>query len=142
MPVTEGNTVKSQLARLLQDLDDRLTLALGDFLLVLVQRRLNRLVFQFGYGILAGYLYSRNLLGSLPDVLQNTRDLGESSDEEAIKHGALSSVDPISGKEANLTTRALVEMTEEEQEEEAQKLFVMLDRLEKSGHVKLVRRDV
>lgn len=142
--IDKGPTPRAQLARLFASPDDNLVLCLGDLLLVLVKRQLSRLIYHFGYGILAGFLYARNLLGDLPRAFQRTDDLegssSYSSDEEEIRSGALERIDPLSGQVSSRPA-GVVEMTEEEREAESQRLFDVLDRMEKSGAVRIIRED-
>lgn len=74
---------------------------------------------QIGYGNSAGFLFNRGILappGSNPD--------GEED----------SDINPITGLRNNKQrNEVLEEMTEEEKEREAEKLFILFDRLERSG---------
>lgn len=80
---------------------------------------------QIGYGNAAGYLFNRGILSAPPPKT------GDASSTDSA-FGA--SINPITGsKEREVDPGP--EMTEEEKEREAEKLFVLFDRLEKTGMV-------
>lgn len=70
---------------------------------------------QIGYGNAAGFLFNKGL-ASAP------------SEESALGDAALN---PITG--TNIVSPPPIEMTDEEKEAEAERLFVLFDRLERSG---------
>ncbi|KAF8334996.1 guanine nucleotide exchange factor [Cantharellus anzutake] len=72
---------------------------------------------QIGYGNAAGFLYSKGIM-SAPTT-------------EYDSHGNL--LNPITGTNAPIRDNSGVDMTDEEKEQEAERLFVLFDRLEKSG---------
>lgn len=80
---------------------------------------------QIGYGNAAGYLFNRGLLAPPPAASQSS---GAADAASSLAPG----VNPITGMVEQ--PRALgPEMTDEEKEREAEKLFVLFERLEKSG---------
>lgn len=76
-----------------------------------------------GYGNVAGFLFNKGIMSAPP----------------AAGHGPPSTtadgtpINPITGIAQQQQTDTASEMTEEEKEREAEKLFVLFDRLEKSG---------
>jgi hypothetical protein len=71
-----------------------------------------------GYGNCAGFLFNKGIMAPPAGVTD--------AEGEAIN--------PITGiRHQKKCTEALDEMTEEEKEREAEKLFVLFDRLERSG---------
>jgi hypothetical protein len=80
---------------------------------------------QIGYGNAAGYLFNRGILSAPPPKT------GDASGADSA-FGA--GINPITGaKEREVDPGP--EMTDEEKEREAEKLFVLFDRLEKTGMV-------
>lgn len=77
-----------------------------------------------GYGNVAGFLFNKGILTGPPSS-------GEASGPAADTSGA--QINPITG--AIQEERPLSEMTEEEREREAERLFVLFDRLERTGAV-------
>lgn len=142
---TDATPLKATLARLLQHPEDRVSLAVGDFIFALLRRRLPRLIYHFGYGCCAGFLYARDLL--VPEAAEGPQlgsldDLGESSDEETIKGGGLDGWDPVTGRLPISATDAgeaasPPPMTEAEREAEGERLAELFDRLERTGIVKI-----
>lgn len=69
-PMAEGDALKARLARLLGSPAEQAAMAVGDLLWALLRRRLPRLLYHMGYGLMAGYLYARGLTAALPAALQ------------------------------------------------------------------------
>ncbi len=82
-----------------------------------------QLVSQVGYGNVAGFLFNKGLTPGPPTLG------GASGTVDAP--GA--QINPITG--AVQEERPDIEMTEEEHEREAERLFVLFDRLERSGDI-------
>lgn len=80
---------------------------------------------QIGYGNAAGYLFNRGLLAPPP---------AESSGAAAASSSIAPGINPITGMVEHPRAPG-PEMTEEEKEREAEKLFVLFERLEKSGGI-------
>ena len=82
------------------------------------------LIAQVGYGNVAGFLFNKGIVTGPPS------SVGEASNA-ANPEGP--QINPITG--AIEEERAEIEMTEEEREREAERLFVLFDRLERTGAV-------
>lgn len=72
-----------------------------------------------GYGNVAGFLFNKGIMSAPP---RSAASGGPTTSAE---------IDPITGRVREETPS--VEMTDEEKELEAEKLFVLFDRLERSG---------
>ena len=75
-----------------------------------------------GYGNAAGFLMMRGMMGSPGDV--------SSSDPN---------INPITGQIKEDLPDPMAGMSEEEKEREAEKLFVLFDRLQKTGVIQVVQ---
>ncbi|KAI0314738.1 guanine nucleotide exchange factor [Amylostereum chailletii] len=99
----------------------RLKVVSGEFLFALCNSDSTQLIAQVGYGNVAGFLFNKGIVTGPP-----SGDSGEG---------------PSSGAHINPITGAIqepapdLEMTEEERELEAEKLFVLFDRLERTGAI-------
>jgi Guanine nucleotide exchange factor synembryn len=82
------------------------------------------LISQVGYGNVAGFLFNKGIVTGPPSS-------GGEASGPADPSGA--QINPITG--AIQEERAEIEMTEEEREREAERLFVLFDRLERTGAV-------
>jgi Guanine nucleotide exchange factor synembryn len=82
------------------------------------------LISQVGYGNVAGFLFNKGIVTGPPSS-------GEASSSAAGPSGA--QINPITGTVQE--ERPEIEMTEEEREREAERLFVLFDRLERTGAV-------
>ena len=83
---------------------------------------------QVGYGNVAGFLFSKGVMSPPP----------QSSTSSSATYGPSTSstgapINPITGIAQQ--PAAMPDMTDEEKEREAEKLFVLFDRLEKSGAI-------
>jgi hypothetical protein len=91
---------------------------------------LSRLI---GYGNAAGFLFNRGITAPPPNS-----DVDDCVDKPSVELGfddqSAAAIDPISGmvKSEEQSTKPLDEMTEEEKEREAEKLFVLFERMEKA----------
>lgn len=81
------------------------------------------LISQVGYGNVAGFLFNKGIVTGPPSSGEAAGTAGPSGPQ----------INPITG--AVQEERPDIEMTEEEREHEAEKLFVLFDRLERSGAV-------
>ena len=81
---------------------------------------------QIGYGNAAGYLFNRGILSAPPPSL--------TSGSGAADEVGDPSINPITGMIQREVPQG-PEMTDEEKEREAEKLFVLFDRLEKTGAI-------
>lgn len=75
-----------------------------------------------GYGNVAGFLFSKNIMTAPP---------APSSSEPSSSIAG--DINPITGTKAQ--PREPLDMTDEEKEREAEKLFVLFDRLERTGAI-------
>ncbi|KAJ1665490.1 hypothetical protein EV178_003132 [Coemansia sp. RSA 1646] len=102
--------------------------AMGDFLLTVLGQDIKQFIMAVGYGNAAGYMLARGI--EMPeDVLDNAKGVvGENT----------SMVDPVTGRNLNQAdiNKELANMTEEEKEREAERLFVLFERLNKTGFIK------
>jgi hypothetical protein len=101
----------------------RLNVTSGELLYVVCNHDATLLISQVGYGNVAGFLFNKGIVTGPPSS-------GEGSgfaDPEGPQ------INPITG--AIQEERADIEMTEEEREQEAERLFVLFDRLERTGAV-------
>ena len=78
---------------------------------------------QIGYGNAAGYLFNRGILSAPPPALTTSSGATEVLDP---------SINPITGMVQHEAPPG-PEMTDEEKEREAERLFVLFERLEKAG---------
>lgn len=67
--IVEDDSLKARLARLLGSPSESTALATGNLLWALLRRRLPRLLYHMGYGLVAGFLYAKNLTDALPEAL-------------------------------------------------------------------------
>lgn len=130
----QNNKVKRKLEELLQSNHMEQVIAAGDFCMALVGSKPARLVYHFGYGRIAGYLYMSGI-NLQKDRLEVTAD---SSDEEDLRSLKGSELDLISGDFKDSNDSRLLDMTEEEKEAEAEKLMGLLKKLEATGVVKVI----
>ena len=80
---------------------------------------------QIGYGNAAGYLYNHHMLAAPPTT--------SSSSSSSSAAGAGPAINPITGTIQREREDPTADMTQEEKEREAEKLFVLFERLEKAG---------
>lgn len=106
----------------------RLKDAVGEWLFTLCDSDASVLSAQIGYGNAAGYLFNKGILsGPPPPVPESSRGSSSTSVPENIN--------PITGMVNREVENDGPEMTDEEKEREAERLFVLFDRLERSGMV-------
>jgi hypothetical protein len=90
----------------------------------------------FGYGHVAGLLFNKGVMSapSPPSTAQSSTSEGSSS-SASTSNTVQREINPITGTYAPVgsTASATANMTEEEKEQEMEKLFVLFDRLERSG---------
>ncbi|KAG5732249.1 Synembryn-A [Termitomyces sp. T112] len=104
----------------------RLKDAVGEMLFAVCDSDASVLSALVGYGNVAGFLYNKGVLSAPPAPSATTSTY--------TPNAATASINPITGT-TNNTKQDLPEMTEEEKEREAEKLFVLFDRLEKTGAI-------
>jgi hypothetical protein len=102
---------------------------------------------EIGYGNAAGYLFNKGILSAPPPSGSTSATAGPSSSRSRLTNGTAGTgagtssstsntpeINPITGTVyEEIDTKDLDEMTEEEKEQEAEKLFVLFDRLERRG---------
>jgi len=97
-------------------------------LYTLCDNNANKFVNQVGYGNAIGYLVNHQLMGELNNTV----------DENAPKD---QNINPITGQiEDEKKEDPFKNMTDEEKEREAEKLFVLFDRLNKTGVIKVTTK--
>ncbi|KAG6890774.1 hypothetical protein C0992_012747 [Termitomyces sp. T32_za158] len=104
----------------------RLKDSVGEMLFAMCDSDASVLSALVGYGNVAGFLYNKGVL-SAPHAPSPTTSTYTPST-------AAASINPITGT-TNNPRQDLPEMTDEEKELEAEKLFVLFDRLEKTGAI-------
>lgn len=102
----------------------RLKDSVGEMLFAVSDSNATTLSALFGYGNVAGFLFHKGVM-SAP-----AQDPGSSNASLTTSSGT--AIDPITGKTVELTP-SLSDMTDDEKMHEMEKLFVLFDRLEKSG---------
>ncbi|KAJ2615202.1 hypothetical protein H4S08_001339 [Coemansia sp. RSA 1365] len=100
---------------------------IGDFILALLGNDIKQFIMAIGYGNAAGYMLVRGI--EIPqDIIHQVKS------DVAGK----SIVDPVTGRYIGTNSdRELAEMTDEEKEREAERLFVLFERLNKTGIIKV-----
>lgn len=101
----------------------RLNVTSGELLYAICNHDATVLISQVGYGNVAGFLFNKGIVTGPP----SSGEASNSAEPEGPQ------INPITG--AVEEERAEIEMTEEEREQEAEKLFVLFDRLERTGAV-------
>ncbi|OCH86040.1 hypothetical protein OBBRIDRAFT_797587 [Obba rivulosa] len=104
----------------------RLKPAVGELLFAICDSDASTLSGYVGYGNVAGFLFHKGIAGAPP------RPTGNSSIPSTTPSGA--PINPITGIVEQPRAEE-PEMSDEEKEREAEKLFVLFDRLEKSGAI-------
>ncbi|KPP68517.1 synembryn-A-like [Scleropages formosus] len=130
----QGDSVKSRLVRLMTHVDTDVKDCAAELLFVLCKENVSRFVKYTGYGNAAGLLAARGLLrgrgkGSNP---QGEYSSDSNSDTEEYKQ-AKARINPVTGRVEEDHPDPMEGMTEEEKEEEAQKLISMINRLSRKS---------
>ena len=84
-----------------------------------------------GYGNAAGYLFSRGIM----------EEHAQSNTQQEELDNVSPNVDPISGAFPKETSDPFAGMTDEEKERESERLFVLFDRLNKTGIIKTIHKN-
>ncbi|KAJ2490421.1 hypothetical protein IWW37_003162 [Coemansia sp. RSA 2050] len=101
--------------------------AIGDFLLALLGQDVSKFILAAGYGNAAGYMLARGI--AIPESV--IRQVREAVSSEPV-------VDPVTGRYLSQDAdKELANMTDEEKEREAERLFVLFERLNKTGFIKV-----
>jgi len=139
-PLEGRSDTLGRLIRLLSSVyNPRLASCSGELIFTVCDSDSSMMSAQIGYGNAAGYLFSKGILSAPPPPATSSRKGKEPqrsssspSSEENDSDGP--NINPITGTVVRQRGHsALDEMTEEEKEQEAEKLFVLFDRLEKTG---------
>jgi len=97
---------------------------IGELLFTLCDSDATTLCSQIGYGNAAGYLFNKGIMAPPPPDSASAHIVDEHEE----------SINPITGLKVDPNaSNPLDSMTDEEKEREAERLFVLFDRLEKSG---------
>ncbi|THU99140.1 hypothetical protein K435DRAFT_659617 [Dendrothele bispora CBS 962.96] len=105
----------------------RLKDSVGEMLFAVSDSDPSTLAALFGYGHVAGFLFNKGIMSAPPPPTTTSNRRSPSSTAREIN--------PITGTyaPANQTNSVADEMTQEEKEQEMEKLFVLFDRLERNG---------
>ncbi|XP_071763456.1 chaperone Ric-8A isoform X1 [Centroberyx gerrardi] len=122
----EGSTVKSRLIRLMTHFDTDLKHCAADLIFVLCKENVSRFVKYTGYGNAAGLLATRGLLGGSSSGAQYSSDSDSDTEEYRQVKGL---VNPVTGRVEAEQHDPMEGMTEEEKEEEAQRLIMLFNKL-------------
>lgn len=115
----------------------RLARASGELLLAICDDDPKTMVGQIGYGPCAGFLVNSGFGYGMPTGKED----GTNDEDDDVEATLGTSIDPITGQSTTSPLRPqddpLASMTEEEKEAEAEKLFGLFDRLNKTGIMKV-----
>ncbi|OLY83003.1 Synembryn-A [Smittium mucronatum] len=130
-----GNSISAIVTRIIRaPMQSNFTLLVGDFIYLICDSNSSIFVTQIGFGNAAGYLNARNL------PLNTITELPDSSTASNIPHS--DPTNPITGstfspQHSTQTEKDLADMSDSEKEREAERLFVLFDRLNKNGIFKV-----
>lgn len=136
----DSKTTRGRLIQHLTSAVHDLKESVADFLFVLCKENVSRLVKYTGYGNAAGFLADHGLMaGSRPDdttgAYSTDDEDSDTEDYERIKD----KIDPMTGAQTDKTIEnPLEKMSEEEKEQEAEKLVTLFEKLNEKGVVKPV----
>ncbi|KAI6656800.1 Synembryn [Oopsacas minuta] len=134
----DGKDMKGRIVKLMIHSDYSLAYSTADFLFVLCKENVDRMVKYTGFGNAAGLLMQRGLMGggSHEGEASYSSDSQDSDTEEFLQ--CQSNLDPITAAPKSKEPSEIDSMTEEEKEKEAVKLMDAIDKLNKSGFIKMV----
>ncbi|PVV00208.1 hypothetical protein BB559_000034 [Furculomyces boomerangus] len=125
----EGDSIRAKLTKIVgSPMQSEFSLAVGDFLYVLCNSSTSLFTQNLGFGNTAGYLNARSLLISEINV-----DVNLPAQPSFLAN-------PITGTDENYNReieKELETMTDEEKEREAERLFVLFDKLNRTGIIKV-----
>ncbi|KAF2171521.1 hypothetical protein M409DRAFT_63757 [Zasmidium cellare ATCC 36951] len=130
-PLGQGETLSARLLRLSTSPNlPTLRENISGLLFELSEKDATKFVKNIGYGFASGFLMSHNI-----EIPSNALEASSISSGEDAEPGA--DVNPITGQRYSAEDREgpQVEMTEEEKEREAERLFVLFERLRATGVV-------
>ncbi|EXJ79351.1 hypothetical protein A1O3_08853 [Capronia epimyces CBS 606.96] len=127
LPLGKSSSLASRLLRLTTSSGLLiLTEAISGLMFELSDKDANQYVKNVGYGYAAGYLMTHNI--QVPESAKNTQWAGEASTHVPIN--------PVTGQRIDKEAAdSLPKMTDEEKEREAERLFVLFERLKSTGVV-------
>ncbi|KAM7396543.1 hypothetical protein PAMP_019576 [Pampus punctatissimus] len=128
-----GTAIRNKLVRLMTHVDMGVKQTAAEFLFVLCKESVDNLLKYTGYGNAAGLLVARGLLAGGRGETQYSED--EDSDTEEYK-SAKPFINPITGHVEEPLPNPIEEMTEDQKEYEAQKLFNMFDKLSRQNVIR------
>ncbi|XP_074618882.1 chaperone Ric-8A-like [Acropora palmata] len=135
----EGNLIRNGLVRLMRSAIEDIKELVADFLFVLCKENVNRLIKYTGYGNAAGLLASRGLMG-VSQSQRNGTDYSSDDDDSETEEYAMDKlhIDPMIGAIPKDDGKAnpLDEMSEQEKEEEAEKLASLIRDLNRRGVIR------
>ena len=134
----DGDDIKARVVKLMVHADHSLAYTTADFLFVLCKENVDRLVKYTGFGNAAGILMQRGLLGGGAHEGEGdySSDSEDSDTDEFMQCQA--GLDPITAAPKSTEPSVLDSMTEEEKEAEVSKLIDAIDKLNKTGVIKLM----
>ncbi|CAL1595646.1 unnamed protein product [Knipowitschia caucasica] len=134
-----GSSLRNKLVRLMTHVDLGVKHAAAEFLFVLCKEKVASLLKYTGYGNAAGLLMARGLLVGGQGETQYSE--GEDSDTEEYK--SATNFDIMSGCEEDPRPNPMEEMTEEQKEHEAEKLFRIINEMKRHNVIQpmVVRSD-
>ncbi|XP_046906741.1 synembryn-A [Hypomesus transpacificus] len=125
----EGSTVKSKLIRLMTHMDTDLKHCAADLIFVLCKENVSRFVKYTGYGNAAGLLATRGLLGGQRSKCTGGQYSSDSDSDTEEYRQVKGRVNPVTGRVEEELPDPMEGMTEEEKEEEAQRLVMLFNKL-------------
>ncbi|KAF7318027.1 hypothetical protein HMN09_00310000 [Mycena chlorophos] len=107
----------------------RLKDSVGEMLFAMCDSDASTMSTLLGYGNVAGFLFNKGIMSAPPPPTSST---GATSTAAALAAASGPNINPITGT-TNAPREPEPEMTQEEKEREMEKLFVLFDRLERTG---------
>ncbi|KAH9251194.1 hypothetical protein BASA81_010973 [Batrachochytrium salamandrivorans] len=137
-PLGQGTTVTNYMIWLMTSVTMlQIRDCVSELLYAICKENVSDLVAYVGYGHAAGFLMNSGMLGSVPPsqpvASEHSKDTSQLNEE----------INPITGeyrRENDGRSKELDNMSEEEREREAEKLMVLINRLEKTGVIQVVQK--
>ncbi|KAF0534783.1 guanine nucleotide exchange factor [Gigaspora margarita] len=126
-PLEKGDCLSARLIRLMTSaMLPNLKDGVSELLYVICDQDVNLFIHHVGYGNAAGFLMNRNIM--IPPLTSSSKQKVHSD----------KSINPITGQYLEDEAPSLSDMTDEEKEREAERLFVLFERLKKTGVMNVV----
>ncbi|CAG8662085.1 16520_t:CDS:2 [Gigaspora margarita] len=126
-PLEKGDGLSARLIRLMTSaMLPNLKDGVSELLYVICDQDVNLFIHHVGYGNAAGFLMNRNIM--IPPLTSSSKQKVHSD----------KSINPITGQYLEDEAPSLSDMTDEEKEREAERLFVLFERLKKTGVMNVV----